>query len=58
MLLHINNTDLYTFDEGDNSAEDAVVKVQLSCNVWYEVLKITSRELKLSKYYWILQDYE
>ena len=58
MLLYIDNEDLYVFDEEGDSIEEVVAKVQLLLNTWHEVLKITSRELKLLKYYKILQDYE
>ena len=54
----IDGIDLYEFDEGGNSAEVLVVKIQLLLNAWHQVLKVTSRELKLSKYYWTLQDHE
>ena len=57
-LTYLDNTDLYMFNEGDDSIEALVAKVQLLLNTWYEVLKITSRELKLSKCYQILQDHK
>ena len=50
-LLYIDDVDLHVFDEEGNSAEDMVAKIQLLLNTWYKVLKITSRELKLSKCY-------
>ena len=57
-LSYIDNTDLYEFNEWDDSAEEVVAKVQLLLDTWYEVLKITNRMLKLLKYYWMLQNYE
>ena len=53
-LLCVDNADLYEFNKEGDSAGDAVVKAQLLLNAQYELLKINSRELKLSKYYQVL----
>ena len=51
VLICVDNIDLNTFDNRGDSIETLVVKTQQLLDTWYKVLKVTSRELKLLKYY-------
>ena len=57
-LLCVDNINLYIFNTSCNSTIEVVVKAQLLVNTWHVVMNITSRDLKLIKYYWTLQDYQ
>ena len=57
-LLCTDDTDLYDFNSGSDSAKDAVDKVQKLLNDWHEVLKVAGGDLKLSKCYWVLNDFQ
>ena len=50
-LLYVDNTDLYVFNQGTDSTEEVVQKVETLLDTWYDILKITEEDLKLSKYY-------
>ena len=57
-LIFVDDTDLYVFNSGTDNAEEAVTKVQSLLDAWHEILKFTGGDLKLSKCYWTLQDYQ
>ena len=57
-LLYIDDTDLYVFHSGCDSTKEVVQKVQKLLNIWHKVLLVTGSNLKLSKYYWILHNYQ
>ena len=57
-LIFVDDTDLYVFNSGADNAEDVVIKAQRLLDAWHEVLKFTGGDLKLSKCYWTLQDYQ
>ena len=57
-LIFVDDTDLYVFNSGADTAEEVVIKAQRLLNTWHEILKFTGGDLKLSKCYWTLQDYE
>ena len=57
-LVFVDNTDLCVFNLGIDNAEEVVIKAQRLLDAWHEVLKFTGGDLKLSKYYWTLQDYQ
>ena len=57
-LLHIDDTNLGMFNSGCDSTKELVQKVQTLLNIWYKVLKVTGSDLKLSKYYWKLHNYQ
>ena len=46
------------FNSGADNAEEVVIKAQRLLDAWHEVLKFTGGDLKLSKCYWTLQDYQ
>ena len=49
-LFRVDDTDLYVFNSGINSENDAVDKAQKLLNSWHEMLKVTGVNLKLSKH--------
>ena len=57
-LIFVDDTDLHVFNSGSDSAEEVVIKAQRLLDAWHEVLKFTGGDLKLSKSYWTLQDYQ
>ena len=57
-LLCVDDIDLYVLNSGSDSAKDVVDKAQKILNAWHEVLKVTSGDLKLSKCYWKLHDFQ
>jgi hypothetical protein len=50
-LLYVDDTNLYIFNSGCDSIKEVIQKAQNLLNTWYEVLKVTEDDLKLSKYY-------
>ena len=44
-------------NRGNKTTDIIVVRVQHLIDQWQYALQLTSRELKQSKYYWILQSY-
>ena len=40
-LLHVDDTDLYVFNDGSMRAQKGVIKSQRLLNVWHEALKHT-----------------
>ena len=50
-LIFIDDTDLCVFNSGADNAEEVVIKAQYLLDAWYEVLKFTGGDLKLSKCY-------
>ena len=50
-LMHVDDTDLYVFNDGSMSSLEVVIKAQRLLNAWHEALKFTGGELKLSKCY-------
>ena len=57
-LIFVDDTDLYVFNSGLETIEDLVLKAQQLLDAWHYILKFTGEDLKLSKYFWILQDYQ
>ena len=57
-LIFVDDTDLYVFNSGTDSTEEIARKAQRLLDVWHEILKFTGGDLKLSKCYWTLQDYQ
>ena len=57
-LMFADDTDLYVFNSGIDTTKEIVVKAQKLLDVWYNILTITGGNLKLSKCYWTLQDYQ
>ena len=49
--MYVDDTDHYVFNDGSMSALEVVIKAQLLLNFWYEALKFTGGDLKLSKCY-------
>lgn len=57
-LIFADDTDLYVFNSSTDTAEEVVTKAQRLLDAWHEILKCTGGDLKLSKCYWTLQDYQ
>ena len=57
-LLYIDDTNLYVFNSSFDSTKEVVKKAQNLLNTWHEVLKVIGDDLKLSKCYWTLCDYQ
>ena len=56
-LMHVDDTDLYIFNDGLTCTLEVITKAQKLLDAWHEALRFTGGDLKLSKYYWTLQDY-
>ena len=57
-LIFVDDTDLYVFNSGSDTTEEVVMKGQQLLDAWHDILKFTGGDLKLSKCYWTLQDYQ
>ena len=57
-LIFVDDTDLYVFNSGSDTTEEVVMKGQRLLDAWHDILKFTGGDLKLSKCYWTLQDYQ
>ena len=57
-LMYIDDTDLYVFNDGSLDVSKVVLKAQQLLDTWHTALKFTGGDLKLSKCYWTLQDYQ
>lgn len=57
-LMFVDDTDLYVFNSGVDTTRELVIKAQKLLDAWHNILKITGGNLKLSKCYWTLQDYQ
>ena len=60
-LMHADDTDLYdlyVFNDGSLDVSVVVLNAQQLLDSWHTALKCTGKDLKLSKFYWILQDYQ
>ena len=57
-LLHIDGTGLCVFNSGCDSTKEVVQKAQNLLTTWYKVLKVIGGSLKISKFYWILYNYQ
>ena len=55
--LFINDTDLHIENSGRESNRKMINWAQTILNTWYQALRLTGRELKLDKCYWIMQSY-
>lgn len=55
--MHADDTDLYVFDDSSSDSTSSVQKAQLLLDSWHKALGFTGGDLKVSKYYWALQDY-
>ena len=55
--MHVDDTDLYVFNDRSMSSLIVVIKAQRMLFAWYEALKFTGGYLKLFKCYWNFQDY-
>ena len=53
-LIHVDDTDIYVFNYGFIHALELVTKSQRLLNAWYEALRFTCGDSKLSKFYWTL----
>ena len=57
-LIFVDDTDLHVFNSGSDTTEEVVMKAQRLLDAWHDILKFTGGDLKLSKCYWTLQDYQ
>ena len=57
-LIFVNDTNLYVFNSGSETTEEIVLKAQRLLDAWHHILQFTVGDLKLSKCYWSLQDYQ
>ena len=57
-LMYVDDTDLYVFNDGSLDVSEVVLKAQQLLDAWHTALKFTGGDLKLSKCYWTLQDYQ
>ena len=57
-LIFVDNIDPYVFNSGSDTTEELVFKAQRLLDAWHYILWFTGGELKLSKCYWTLQDYQ
>ena len=57
-LIFADDTDLHVFNSGSDTTEEVVMKAQRLLDAWHNILKFTGGDLKLSKCYWTLQDYQ
>ena len=53
----MDDTDLVTFNNGEELAAKVVVRVQLVLDIWHQALTFTRGDLKLNKYFWRIQDF-
>ena len=53
----MDNTDLVTFNNREESAIEVVARVQLVLDTWHQALTFTKDNLKLNKYFWTIQDF-
>jgi len=58
VLIFIDDTDLCIFNCRVDVTEDLVYKAQKLLDAWHRILRFTGGDLKLSKCYWTLQDYQ
>ena len=57
-LIFVDDTNLYVFNSGSDTTEEIVLKAQCLLDAWHHILQFTGGDLKLSKCYWTLQDYQ
>ena len=57
-LIFVDDADLHVFNSGSETTEELVVKAQRLLDAWHHILTFTGGNLKLSKCYWTLQDYQ
>ena len=57
-LMFVDDTDLHAFNSGTETDKELVTKAQKLLDALHNILAITGGNLKLSKYYWTLQDYQ
>ena len=57
-LIFVDDADLHVSNSGSDAVEELVVKAQRLLDSWHNIVKFTGGDLKLSKCYWKLQDYE
>ena len=57
-LIFVDDTDLYIFNSGSETTEEIVLKAQRLLDAWHHILQFTGGDLKLSKCYWTIQNYQ
>ena len=57
-LMYVDDADLYVVNDGSICALEVVIGSQKLLNTWHESLRFTGCDLKLLKWYWMLQDYQ
>lgn len=57
-LAHAGGTDLHVLNNGSSDVYAVVLKAEQLLDTWRAALRFTGGDLKLSKYYWALQDYQ
>ena len=57
-LIFADDADLYIFNSGAETTEELVVKARRLLDASHNILTFTGGNLKLSKCYWTLQDYQ